>query len=80
MPKVQRKDIPRAILEHLLQRIAERSIDSHALKSLAGWLDTHPEVPAGDWFKLFPSMTVCGRGVLIKTFLTPSQVPIGTEL
>ena len=80
MPKVQRKDIPRALLEPLLQRISERSIDSHALKSLAGWLDTHPEVPAGDWFKRFPSMTVCGRGVLIKTFLTPSQVPIGTEL
>jgi len=80
MPKVQRKDIPRALLGHLLQRIAERSIDAHALKSLAGWLDTNPEVPAGDWFKRFPSMTVCSRGVLIKTFLTPSQVPIGTEL
>ena len=80
MPKVQREDIPRALLGHLLQRIAERSIDSHALKSLAGWLDTHPDVPAGDGFKRFPSMTVCGRGVLIKTFLTPSQVPIGTEL
>ena len=48
MPKVQRKDIPRALLGHLLQRIAERSIDAHALKSLAGWLDTHPEVPPGD--------------------------------
>jgi hypothetical protein len=48
MPKVQRKDIPRALLGHLLQRIAERSIDAHALKSLAGWLDTNPEVPAGD--------------------------------
>ncbi len=80
MPKVQRKDIPRALLEHLLQRIAGRSIDAHALESLAVWLDTNPEVPAGDWFKRFPSMTVCGRGVLIKTFLTPSQVPIGTEL
>ena len=65
---------------HLLQRIAERSIDADALKSLAVELDTHPEVPAGDWFKRFPSITVCGRGVLIKTFLTPSQVPTGTEL
>ena len=44
------------------------------------WLETHPEVPAGDWYKRFPSMTVCGRGVLIKTFLTPSQLPVGTEL
>jgi hypothetical protein len=48
MPKVQRKDIPRALLGHLLQRIAERSIDADALKSLASWLDTNPEVPPGD--------------------------------
>jgi GNAT superfamily N-acetyltransferase len=47
MPKVQRKDIPRALLEHLLQRIHQRSIDAQALKSLAIWLDTNPEVPAG---------------------------------
>jgi hypothetical protein len=47
MPKVQRKDIPRALLGHLLQRIAERSIDAQAFKSLAIWLDTNPEVPAG---------------------------------
>ena len=80
MPKVQRKDIPRALLGHLLQRIAERSIDAQALKSLAVWLDTNPEVPAGDWFKRFPSIPFAGGGVLIKTFLTPSQVPIGTEL
>ena len=80
MPKVQRKDIPRALFAHLLQRIAERSIDAEALKSLAGWLDTNPEVPTGDWFKRFPTMTVCGKGVLVKTFLTPSQAPVGTEL
>jgi len=80
MPKIQRQDIPRALLAHLLQRIAERGIDAEALKSLASWLDTHPEVPTGDWFKRFLSMTVCGRGVLIKTFLTPSQVPVGREL
>ena len=80
MPKVQRKDIPRDLFAHLLQRIDERSIDAEALKSLATWLDTNPEVPAGNWFKRFPSMTVCGRGVLAKTFLTPSQVPVGKEL
>ncbi|MFM8360053.1 MAG: hypothetical protein ACKOET_16020, partial [Verrucomicrobiota bacterium] len=80
MPKVQRTDIPRDLFAHLLQRIAERSIDAEALKSLAAWLDTNPEVPAGNWFKRFPSMTACGRGVLVKTFLTPSQVPVGKSL
>jgi hypothetical protein len=48
MPKVQRKDISRALFAHLLLRIAERSIDADALKSLAAWLDTDPVVPEGD--------------------------------
>ncbi len=80
MPKVQRKGIPRPLFAHLLQRIQERSIDAKALESLAGWLDTQPEVPNGEWFKRFKTMTVCGQGPLVKTFLTPSQVPFGTEL
>jgi hypothetical protein len=80
MPKVQRKDVPRLLFAHLLQRIEERSIDADALKSLAAWLDTNPEVPEGDWFKRFPPMTVCGKGALVKTFLSPSQAAVGTEL
>jgi hypothetical protein len=80
MPRVQRKDIPRALFAHLLLRIQQRSIRAEALKSLAAWLDTHPEVPAGRWYKRFPTMTACGHGVLVKTFLTPDQVPIGKEV
>jgi hypothetical protein len=80
MPKVQRKDIPRPLLTHLLQRIRERSIDAKALESLAAWLDTQPEVPEGDWFKRLDTMTVCGQGPLVKTFLTSSQAPFGKEL
>ena len=80
MPKVQRKDIPRELFAHLLLRIKERSISAGALKSLAAWLDTNPEVPTGDWYKRFPTMTVCGNGALVKTFLTPLQTPIGKEV
>ncbi len=80
MPKVRRKGIPRPLFAHLLQRIQERSIDAKSLESLAAWLDTQPEVPEGEWFKRFDTMTVCGRGPLVKTFLVPSQVPFGTEL
>lgn len=80
MPKVQRKDIPRLLFAHLLQRIAERSIDANALKSLAAWLDTNPEVPEGNWYKRFPTMIVCGHGTLVKTLLTPAQTPSGKEL
>jgi len=80
MPKVQRKDVPRALFAHLLQRIHERHIDADALKSLAAWLDTNPEVPEDDWYKRFPAMIVCGKGSLVRTFLTPTQSPIGKEL
>ena len=80
MAKIQRRDIPRPLLEHLLQRVRDRDIDEDAVQSLAAWLDTNPEVPAGSWFKRFPTMTVCGDGALIKTFLTPAQAPFGDEL
>jgi len=80
MPKVTRKDVPRPLFAHLLERIQERSIPSEALKSLAAWLDEDPEVPRGDWFKRLPDVTVCGRGKWIKTFLSPSQTPRGEEL
>ena len=80
MPKVQRKDVPRRLFAHLLLRIQERSINAEALKSLAVWLDTDPEVPAGDWFKRLPGVTVCGKGALVKTFRAPAQSPIGEEL
>jgi len=47
---------------------------------LANWLKTHPEVPAGKWFKRFPVMIVCGEGELVRTFLVPGQVPAGEEI
>ena len=80
MPKVQRKDIPRPLFAYLLHRIQERSIGAKALESLATWLDAQPEVPEGEWFKRFDTMIVCGQGPLVKTFLTPAQVPFGKEL
>jgi len=51
-----------------------------AVLQLETWLDTNPEVPDGDWFKRFQEFTVCGRGELVKTFLTPGQHPHGTEI
>jgi len=51
MPKVQRKDIPRALMAHLLQRVEEREISAAELVKFAYWLDTNPDVPDGDWFK-----------------------------
>jgi hypothetical protein len=47
--------------------------------ALAAWLDTNPEVPAGDWFKRFPGMTVCGEGELVKRSCFRDKRPIGRK-
>ncbi len=80
MPKVRRANIPPPLLQHLLDRIQQRSISADQLGLLAAWLDTQPEVPEGRWFKRFPGMTVCGEGELVKTFRTVAQTPVGEKL
>ncbi len=80
MPKVRRRSIPPALLNHLLDRIKERSIAADQLGLLAEWLDTQPDVPEGKWYKKFPGMIVCGEGDLLKTFLAPGQVAEGEEV
>ena len=80
MPKVRREGLPPALLRHLLQRIRERDVRADQLTLLAAWLDTGPVVPAEQWFKRFPDMTVCGEGEMVLTFLTPHQAPVGTPL
>jgi len=80
VPKVRRKDVPPALLAHLLDRIEQRGIDAGQIEPLAEWLDREPEVPSGPWYKRFPGMTVCGEGDLIKTFLLPGQSPKGTKV
>ena len=47
---------------------------------MADWLDTCPEVPAGDWFHRLEGMIICGEGELVKTFLKVDQVPYGQEV
>ena len=80
MPRVRRRDLPRALLNHLLDRIGERAISADQLEEFADWLDTEPEVPDGRWFRPFSGMCVCGEGELVKTFLIEGQVPTGTEI
>ena len=80
MPKIRRQNLPRALYGHLLERIQQRQISGQQLRLMLRWMDTHPEVPRGKWFKRFPGMVVCGEGELIKTFLVPGQVPTGEEV
>ena len=80
MPKIRRRNVPPALLNHLLDRIADREISADQLAEFADWLVTEPEVPGGRWFKRFQEMIVCGEGELVKTFLRAGQVPEGEEM
>ncbi len=80
MPKVLRKNLPTALLNHLLDRVQERRISVDQLGILADWLAREPDVPDGKWFKRFPGMTICGESEWVKTFLVPGQVPNGEEI
>ncbi len=80
MPKIQRANLPPALLQHLLDRIRQLGVSADQLYLLADWLDSEPEVPSGRWFKRFPGFIVCGESDLIRTFLVPGQLPEGTEI
>ena len=80
MPRIRRRNLPPALLSHLLDRVKSREISAAQLGELAEWLDAEPEVPKGKWFKRFSGMTLCGEGELVKTFLIKGQVASGEEV
>ena len=80
MPRIRRRGVPRALLQHLFDRVDERAISVEPLQLFASWLELEPEVPGGQWFKRFPEMIVCGEGELVRTFLRAGQVPAGQEI
>jgi hypothetical protein len=80
MPKVRRKDVPRAVIEHLARRVRERHVPVEDLQNLAKWLDTNPTVPSGRWFKRFAKIIVCGESELVKTILEDSHSAVGSEV
>jgi len=51
----------------------DRAITIGDLNQLRLWIESQPEVPAGDWYKDFGSFKICGRGSLPKTFLLRGQ-------
>jgi hypothetical protein len=80
MPKIQRCNLPPELLDHLLDRVWKRNITEADLHQVLHWIEGNPTVPPDDWFKRFRRLTVCGQGSLIKTFLTPQQTAIGSEI
>jgi hypothetical protein len=61
MPKIRLQNVPPALLNHLLDRIAEREISFDQLGQFADWVVTEPEVPEGQWFKRFPEMMYAAK-------------------
>lgn len=80
MPKIRRRNLPPALLQHLLDRIQSREISPEQLGKFAKWLDTEPAVPIGKWFKQINGLIVCGEGELVKTFLRSGQIASGEEI
>ncbi len=80
MPKVRRKNVPPAVIEHLAKRIRERVVPITDLQAFAKWLDGNPTVPDGPWFKRFAQIVVCGEGELVKTVLEEAHTAVGTEV
>jgi hypothetical protein len=81
MPRIASwNDLPANVRQHLLDRMRDRAISLDDLNQLRLWIDSHPTVPEGDWYKDFGSFKICGRGPYPKTFLSSGQAAKGESL
>ncbi len=80
MPKIRFANLPRPLLEHILERVAARAISLEDLQRLRAWVETDPHAPAGDWYKDFGSFILCGTDEYPKTVLKKGMTPFGTPL
>jgi len=72
--------ISAGVRKHLIGRMHDRAITIGDLNQLRLWIESQPEVPAGDWYKDFGSFKICGRGSLPKTFLLRRQSAKGAPI
>ena len=81
MPKIERwENLPAGIRRHRIDRMRERAISVADLNQLRLWVESRPEVPAGEWYKDFGSFKICGYGPYPKTFLLRGQAAKGVRL
>jgi hypothetical protein len=80
MPKIQWKNLPENLRDHLFQRLAEQEITAEDLYKLKLWRESEPEAPEGLWYKDFGSFKLCGEGKFPKTFLLRGQSAKGEAL
>jgi hypothetical protein len=72
--------LPLPTREHLLERMRDRKLSIEDLNQRRLWIESGPEVPAGEWYKDFGSFKLCGKGPFPKTFLLPGQPASGAKL
>lgn len=53
-------ELPAGVRQHLIDRMRDRRITLNDLNALRLWMETQPEVPAGEWYK-DPVMTFYPR-------------------
>ena len=63
-----------------MDRMSDRAIGIADLNRLRLGLDSHPEVPEGDWYKDFGSLKIRGNGWLPKTVLPRGQAAKGESV
>ena len=81
MPTIQTwGNLPPGVRQHLIDRMRDRAISIADLNHLRLSIDSHPEVPEGDWYRDFGSCKICGNGSLPKTFLLRGQAAKGKAL
>jgi len=73
-------EFPFAIREHLIERMRDREVTITDLNELRIWVETHPVVPDGEWYKDFDSFKLCGEGPYPKTFLLKGQSAKGRKV
>src|ERR1700674_2615348 len=69
MPKIQGKNLPPPLPQHLFDRLEQRKITAEDLYKLKLWRDSEPDAPDGPWYKDFGSFKICGEGRFPRTFL-----------
>lgn len=80
MPRIRFSNLPRAVWQHILDRVDERKIPLSDLLQLQEWVKSQPEAPEGDWYRDFDSFTLCGTGELPKTVLLRNMKPYGVRI
>ena len=81
MPTIQTwGNLPPGVRQHLIDRMRDRAISIADLNHLRLWIDSHPAVPEGDWYRDFGSFKSGGNGSLPKTFLLRGQAAKGKAL